>query len=140
MSRLFPHLQYTGVRPFNNDTLHFGFESDLYVHCKEHLIIHNLIYVALYSIHADQCKEKVFKWAVSPNFSITVKNKKCMCMKIINGPALLNCLFYRIGTVNKCVWLRMAMMKMASNLKSSGRFFQVFALVSQIKSVNTDFG
>ena len=29
-------------------------------------------------------------------------------------------------------------MEMDSNLKTSGKFFQVFALVSQIKSVKTD--
>ena len=29
---------------------------------------------------------------------------------------------------------------MDSNLKTSGRFFQDFAFVSQIKSVKTDFG
>ena len=32
------------------------------------------------------------------------------------------------------------MLEMAFNLKTSGRFFQVFALVSQMKSVKTDFG
>ena len=34
----------------------------------------------------------------------------------------------------------MAMMEIASNLKTSGRFFQVFDLVSQMKLVETDFG
>ena len=32
------------------------------------------------------------------------------------------------------------MVEMASNLKTSGRFFQVFALESQLKLVKTDFG
>ena len=32
------------------------------------------------------------------------------------------------------------MIEMDSNLKTSGRFFEVFALESQIKSVKTDFG
>ena len=42
-------------------------------------------------------------------------------------------------TVYTCVWLEMAMMEMASNLKSSGRlFFQVFARVSD-KIGKTDF-
>ena len=31
-------------------------------------------------------------------------------------------------------------MEMASNLKTSGRIFQVSALVSQIKSLKTNFG
>ena len=44
---------------------------------------------------------------------------------------LLKWLFYRIETVSKCFWLRVAMMKMASNLTEPSRlFFQVFALVS----------
>ena len=45
-----------------------------------------------------------------------------------NGPVLLKWLFCRIQTVNKCVWLRVATMEMASNLKTSGRFFQVLLL------------
>ena len=39
------------------------------------------------------------------------------------------------GNYNKCVWRGMARMEMASDLKTSGRIFQVFALVSQIKSL-----
>ena len=35
-----------------------------------------------------------------------------------------------IETVSKCVWLLVAMMEMASNLTTAGRFFQVFALLS----------
>ena len=34
---------------------------------------------------------------------------------------------------NKCFWLRMARMEVDSNLKTPGRFFEVFALVFQIK-------
>jgi len=36
---------------------------------------------------------------------------------------------------NKYVWIGIARMKMASNLKTSGRIFQVTALVPQRKSV-----
>ena len=57
-----------------------------------------------------------------------------------NGPLLLKWLFYRTETINKCVWLQMARIEMDSNFKTSGGCFQVFALVSQIKSVKkTDF-
>ena len=38
---------------------------------------------------------------------------------------------------NKYVWIGMARMEMASDLKTSGRIFQVSALVSQIKSLKT---
>ena len=41
---------------------------------------------------------------------------------------------------NKYVWIGMARMEMASDLKTSGRIFQVSALVSQIKSLKTNFG
>ena len=45
------------------------------------------------------------------------------------------------GNYNKCVWIgMMARMEMASDLKTSGRIFQVSALVSQIKSKKTNFG
>jgi len=44
------------------------------------------------------------------------------------------------GNYNKYVWTGMARMEMASNLKTSGRIFQVFALVSQIKSQKTNSG
>jgi len=43
-------------------------------------------------------------------------------------------------TINKYVWIGMARMEMASNLKTSGIIFQVSALVSQIKSLKTNFG
>ena len=43
-------------------------------------------------------------------------------------------------TINKYLWIGMARMEMASNLKTSGRIFQVSALVSQIKSLKTNFG
>ena len=56
-----------------------------------------------------------------------------------NGPVLLKWLFYRTETVNKCVWLRLARMEMDSNLKTSGRLFQVFAHASD-KSATTEFG
>ena len=57
-----------------------------------------------------------------------------------NGPVLLKWDFYHTEPTNKCVWLRMARMEMDSNLKTSGRFFQVFTrLVSQIKSFKTHF-
>ena len=38
------------------------------------------------------------------------------------------------------VWIGMARMEMASDLKTSGRIFQVSALVLQIKSPKTYFG
>ena len=41
------------------------------------------------------------------------------------------------GNNNKYVWIWMARMEMASDLKTSGRMFQVSALVSQMK---TNFG
>ena len=41
---------------------------------------------------------------------------------------------------NKYVWIGMARMEMAFDLKTSGRIFQVSALVSQIKSKKTNFG
>ena len=45
------------------------------------------------------------------------------------------------GNYNKYVWIRrVATMEMASGLKTSGRIFQVSALVSQIKSLKTSFG
>ena len=47
------------------------------------------------------------------------------------GPVLLKWLFYRTETINKCVWLRIARMEIISNLKTSVRVFQVFALESQ---------
>jgi len=43
-------------------------------------------------------------------------------------------------TTNKYVWKGMARIEVASNLKTSGRIFQVSALVSQIKSLKTNFG
>ena len=45
-----------------------------------------------------------------------------------NRAAVLKWLFFPIETVNKCVWLRMARMEIDSNLKASGRLFQVLAL------------
>ena len=39
------------------------------------------------------------------------------------GAVLLNWLFSRTETVNKCVWLQMARMEMDSNLKTFGRLF-----------------
>ena len=44
------------------------------------------------------------------------------------------------GNCNKYVWIGMARMEMASDLKTSGRIFHVSALVSQIKSLKTNFG
>ena len=43
------------------------------------------------------------------------------------------------GNYNKYVWIGMARMEMMSDLKTSGRIFQVSALVSQIKSRKTNF-
>jgi len=43
-------------------------------------------------------------------------------------------------TIKKYVWVGMAEMEMASNLKTSGIIFQVSALVSQIKFLKTNFG
>ena len=51
----------------------------------------------------------------------------------------LKWLFYRTEIVNKCVWLRMPRVETDSDLKTaSGRFFQVFVPVTEIKSVKTD--
>ena len=47
---------------------------------------------------------------------------------------MLKWLFTRTETDNKYVWLRMARLEMNSNLKTSGRVFQVCALVLPIKS------
>jgi len=44
------------------------------------------------------------------------------------------------GNYNEYVWIGMARMEMASNLKTSGRIFQVSALVSQFKSLKTNLG
>ena len=44
------------------------------------------------------------------------------------------------GNYNKYVWIGMARMEMASDLKTSGRIFQVSALVSQMKSLKPNFG
>ena len=43
------------------------------------------------------------------------------------------------GNYNKCAWIGMARMETASDLKTSGRIFQVSALASQIKSLKPDF-
>ena len=55
-----------------------------------------------------------------------------------DGPVLLKWLLYRTEAINKCVWLRIARMEITSNLKTSVRVFQVFALVSQINYVTND--
>jgi len=47
--------------------------------------------------------------------------------------------FQYMETINN-VWIGMARMEMVSNLKTSGRIFQVSALVSHIKSLKTNFG
>ena len=44
------------------------------------------------------------------------------------------------GNYDKYVWIGMARMEMASDLKTSGRSFQVSAPVCQIKSLKTNFG
>ena len=44
------------------------------------------------------------------------------------------------GNYNKYVWIGMARMEMASDLKTSSRIFQVSALVSLIKPLKTNFG
>ena len=51
---------------------------------------------------------------------------------------LLNWLFYRTETTNKCVWLRMARFEIVPNWKLLADFFN-FWLVSQIMSVKTNF-
>ena len=43
--------------------------------------------------------------------------------------------FQYMETINKYVWIGMARMEMASDLKTSGRIF-----VSQMKSLKTNFG
>jgi len=44
------------------------------------------------------------------------------------------------GNHSKYVWIGMARMEMASDLKTSERNFQVSALVPQIKSLKPNFG
>jgi len=44
------------------------------------------------------------------------------------------------GNYNKYVWIGMARMEMAFDLKTCGRIFQVSALVFEIKSLKTKFG
>ena len=44
------------------------------------------------------------------------------------------------GNYNKYVWIGMARMEVASDLKTSGRILQVSALVSQIEALITNFG
>jgi len=44
------------------------------------------------------------------------------------------------GNYNKYVWIAMARMEMASDLKTSGRIFQVSPLVSHMKSRKINFG
>ena len=44
------------------------------------------------------------------------------------------------GNCNKYVWIGMVRMEMASDLKTSGRIFQVSTIVSQIKSPKTNSG
>ena len=66
-----------------------------------------------------------------------MKNKKCMC--IAGSPkimvqSVLNWLFYRIEAVNNVSGC-CGHDGNGLNLKTSGRFFQGFTLVSQIKSV-----
>ena len=57
-----------------------------------------------------------------------------------NCPVVLKWVFQYMETTNKYVWVGMARMEMASNLKSSGRIFQGSALVSNIKFLKTNFG
>ena len=57
-----------------------------------------------------------------------------------NGPILLKWISSSGETVNKYVWVGMARIEMVSNLKSSGRIFQVSVLVSQMKSLKPNFG
>ena len=44
------------------------------------------------------------------------------------------------GNYNEYVWIGMARMEMASDLKTCGRILQVSALVSQTKSLKTNLG
>ena len=46
-----------------------------------------------------------------------------------NGP------LYRIETINICVWLQLARMKMDSNLKIAGRFFSSFCSCGSGKNI-----
>ena len=64
----------------------------------------------------------------------------CLWKPKNNGPAALKWVFQYMETINKYVWIGMARMEIASNLKTSGRIFQVSALVSQIKFLKTNFG
>ena len=56
-----------------------------------------------------------------------------------NCSVLLKWPSYNTESINKCVWLRTARLEVASNWKTSERFFQVCALLSQIKQAKTDF-
>ena len=44
------------------------------------------------------------------------------------------------GNYNKYIWIGMARMEMLSDLKTSGRIFQVSALGPQINFLKTNFG
>jgi len=80
--------------------------------------------------------------AVSSIFSITLKSQKThfyLRKPKNNGPVVLKWVFQYMET-NKYVWIGMARMEMASDLKTSERNFQVSALVPQIKSLKPNFG
>ena len=62
----------------------------------------------------------------------------CVAGSLKRNSLLLKLLFYRTESINECVLWQLARVKMESNLKTSGRFFQVFALLSEIKLVKTD--
>ena len=70
------------------------------------------------------------KGSIRANFKHHCEDPKNACVSLDvlnnNGPVLLKWLFYRTETVNKCVWLRTAMMEMVSNLETSSRFFSSF--------------
>ena len=62
----------------------------------------------------------------------------CVAGSLKHNPLLLKLLFYRTESINEYVLWQLARVEMESNLKTSGRFFQVFALLSEIKLVKTD--
>jgi len=55
-----------------------------------------------------------------------------------NAPAVLKWVLQYMETINKYVWIGMARMEKASDLKTSGKIFGVSALVPPIKSIKTN--
>ena len=88
-------------------------------------------------------KKESLKRADSSIFSITVKSQKTHFLYMDSKkqwPSSIKMGIPVHGNYNEYVWIGMARMEMASNLKTSGRIFQVSALVSRFKSLKTNLG